>query len=314
MRCSRPLGAVLNLHVSGTQQRGYGKMLLVDVRQRRIESVRREQLLRPFVPLSGLRTIDDAGRFLCYFRHGDASLRDALVKETTRGTFGTSLGMMTDADLIAATAREIAAWRIQVGSLLPECPALIFDGQAPWGDSFADVVFPSLAAASTFVRSLRTESSAIAALDSAIAHEAAPASVRLGRGPRRAAETPGSERPWDEVAGLLAAGVLLLVPPGWMAFECRPPAFRLAWRRRAAGNSAAKDKRNTAQPAAPARLRFRASPPRSQPSPSLPIPATLRSILPKAPSSNSRQAETLIAAANSGIPLCEECARAAASA
>jgi hypothetical protein len=217
--------------------------------------------------------------------------------------------------MIAATAREIAAWRIQVGSLLPESPALIFDGHAPWGDSFADVVFPSLAAASTFVRSLRTESRAIAALDSAIAHEAAPASFRLGRGPRRAAETPGSERTWDEVAGLLAAGVLLLVPPGWMAFECRPLTFRLAWRRGAtAGKPAAKNKRNTAQPAAPARLRFRTSPPRSQPSPSLPIPATLRSILPKAPSSNSRQAETLIAAANSGIPFCEECARAAARA
>jgi hypothetical protein len=112
-------------------------MLLVDVRQRRIESVRREQLLRPFVPLSGLRTIDDAGQFLCRFRHGDASLRHALVRETTRGTLATSLGTMTDSDLIAATAREIAAWRMQVGSLLPEPPALIFDGQAPWGGSFA---------------------------------------------------------------------------------------------------------------------------------------------------------------------------------
>jgi hypothetical protein len=288
-------------------------MLLVDVRQRRIESVRREQLPRPFVPLSGLRTTDDAGRFLCRFRHGDASLRDALVKETTGGTFGTSLGM-TDAELIAATAREIAAWRIQVGSLLPEPPALVFDGQASWGDSFASVVFPSVAAASTFVGSLRTESRAIAAIDSAIAHEAAPASVRLGRASRPAAATPGSERTLDEVAGLLAAGVLVLLPPGWMAFECRPLTLRLAWRRQmTAGNSAATYRRDRAQPATAARPRLRAVPSRSQPSPSLPPPPTLRSILPKAPPSNSPQAETLIIAAILGIPFCEECARAAAA-
>jgi hypothetical protein len=286
-------------------------MLLVDVWQRRIESVRREQLVRPFVPLLGLRTSDDAGRFLCRFRHGDASLRDALVKEATGGTFGTSLGM-TDTELIAATAREIAAWRIQVGSLLHEPPALIFDGQACWGDSFAGVVFPSSAAASTFVRSLRTESRAIAAIDSAIAHEAAPASVRRGRGPQQAAATPGSDRPWDEVAGLLVAGVLVLLPPGWMAFECRPLTFRFAWRRQmTSGNSAATFRRERAQPAAPARPHLRAVPPRPQPSPSLPPPATLRSILPKAPSSNSPQAETLIVSAISGKPFCEECARAA---
>jgi hypothetical protein len=64
-----------------------------------------------------------------------------------QGGWGVSSHGMTDAELIAAAAREITARRLGVVVLLPETVSIWFDDTAPYGDSFDDVVFPNLTSA-----------------------------------------------------------------------------------------------------------------------------------------------------------------------
>jgi hypothetical protein len=288
-------------------------MLLVDRNRRRVESVRREQLQRPFVPVSGLQTIDDARGFLCLFRYCDADLRHALATEMTSAGCA-ALHQMGDAELITAAAREIAARRLPVGCLLPQSPVLLFDDHVPWGGSFDNVAFPSSSAASTLVAALRTDRRAVEAVDHALAYEGAPSLLRRGRATGAPSPTAGADGIPDEVAGLLANGTLLLVPVGATPLATTPPAFRLAWRRGATSGSIA----GRAWDAVPRRAlaappRFRTPPP-PQRLPSAPASTGRRSTLPKPPPSNSRQVRTLIAAARSGVPFCEECKPAAARA
>jgi hypothetical protein len=104
-------------------------MFLVESDQRRIASVRLEQLRRPFVPVSGLRTVEDAREFLCRFQQSGADLRHTLAVKMTQGGWGVPSPAMTDTDLITAAAREIASRRIQVVEVLPENPIIRFDDQ-----------------------------------------------------------------------------------------------------------------------------------------------------------------------------------------
>lgn len=275
-------------------------MFLVESDQRRIASVRLEQLRRPFVPVSGLRTAEDAREFLCRFQQSGGDLRHTLASEMTQGGWGVPSSAMTDTDLITAAAREIASRRTQVVAVLPENPIIRFDDRASHDGSPNDIVFLNPAVASAFLAALRTDSQVIAAIDRALAHDSGSPWVRNGRALESASKALGADRIRDEVARLLAAGFLLLLP-----LDSARRVFRLVWRRPSMPRRSAAKLTGDAP-----RL---ASPPRIPPPPPPKLAPGPRSILPKPPSFNSLQAGALIAAAQRGTPFCEECARAAAS-
>jgi hypothetical protein len=105
-------------------------MLLIHGHRRRIESVVPEQLSKEVAPVSGLQTSDDAQEFLRRFCATDSSLRSTLVREMTRiGSAVSHFQQMTDHDLIAAAASEIASRRLQLVSFLDESPGVVFDGE-----------------------------------------------------------------------------------------------------------------------------------------------------------------------------------------
>jgi hypothetical protein len=177
-------------------------------------------------PSQDCETVEDAREFLCRFLQSGDDLRRTIAVEMTQGGWGVPSPAMTHTDLITAAAREIASRRIQVVVVLPENPIIRFDDQASHDRSFDDVVFVNWAVASAFLAALPTDSQLIAALERALAHDSASAWVRNGRALQSASKTLGADRILDEVASLLAAGFLLLLP-----LDAARRAFRLVWRR-----------------------------------------------------------------------------------
>jgi hypothetical protein len=131
---------------------------------------------------------------------------------------------VTDIDLINAAAREIAS-AVSGGRVPGRNPIIRFDEQMPYGDSFGHVVFPNWTVAAAFLTASRTDSQTIAA--SAFAHGSASPWARKAHTPPTTLTAPGADWVPDEVARLLAAGFLMLVP-----LDPARHAFRLVRRRR----------------------------------------------------------------------------------
>jgi hypothetical protein len=296
--CSFRLERSTNAHKADMDVAG---MLLIDTDQTQITSLRATQLRSPFVPVSRLRTPEDARAFLWRFMRSGAGLRRALAAEMAHEGWSVPSPAMNDIDLVTAAAREIAAWRLQVAVLLPGNPMIRFDPCSN-GGSLDDAAFVNETVAAAFLAALRTDRQATSAIDEAFAHRTT--SPRAGTDRISQATPKPSGVTWipEEVARLLATGALLLLP-----LDSARRAFRLIWRQRSwQANSSNATSAGSARP----------QPPRSRPSHQPPIlvplpPPATRSILPKPPSSSSPQADALIAAAARGVPFCEECARAA---
>jgi hypothetical protein len=270
-------------------------MLLVDTHRRQIAAVRPEHIQKPFVPLARLRTLDDAREFLAGFERVDAMLQRVLADAATQDGSLVFFERSTSADLVTAAARAIAARSLQVVTLLAEKPTLQFDEAEPYADPFDAVVFPDQAFATTFLTALPTDCRT--ALDRALRHEAAASRMR-----NTTALIAGPEA----IATLLASGALLLRP---VDLDLR--IFRLVWRRVSTpAGSAGKGTSAASPPPPPPMPRVRPAMPPPPPLPK-PPPGPL-SVLPSPPSFTSPQAATLIAAAGTGVPFCEECAKRAA--
>jgi hypothetical protein len=202
-------------------------MLLVDVSRGEMESIPRERVDTPFAPVAGLLTFEDACNFLRRFQGRDGRLRRTLAAESASLGRAFFIHRMSDVDLIAVAAREIAARWLQVGLFVPDRPTLLFDTAAPHSSYSDNVVFSNLTAASRFVASLRIDDRAITVLNQALTHDAAQEWLLNDRDSRAQSMIVGADRMMGRAARLLAAGALLLQPVNFLR-----STFRLEWRRR----------------------------------------------------------------------------------
>jgi hypothetical protein len=191
--------------------------------------------------------------------------------------------------LLDAARRAIADGLIAVASELPNDWVLRFDEvRATEWDSHQLVVFPTVQMQERFVVKALETSGGRAAIAAAISDVA-------GRADRGIREPRGNGSLAVQASELLASRVLAVVPR-----EQARSVWWLVW----------------VQYSAPTRVTtvYVPAPPQKSAPPPQPQHSTARvSVLPDAPHDLSPQAEALVAAAEDGVPFCEECARAQAA-
>jgi hypothetical protein len=255
-------------------------MLQVDNQDRRLASVRAEQIRAPFFALTGWRSLDWVRALLARcLAHGDLN-REALRRELGRHGGWLSGQHLTDHDLTAAGARAIAAGAIHLVSVLPTDPVISFDDRSPYGGPHGIVRFPSIEVARRFVADMLADDVGWGALESAQVSDAA-------------ADWTDVSFQSADLAGLLLTEVLMLRPLGLFA-----TGFQLVWRPPPVFGTTSVDE-----------------PVVSAPPPGIAAPPAVappRSVLPEATEPDSAQIAALVEAAAAGAPFCEECARAAA--
>ena len=269
-------------------------MLLID-RRRQVRSVAPRHLPVPFV-VEWFRHDQARVHSLFQWCQTDLGFIQALSEELHRCLGRVPYAQPNPDALIAAAAQAIASGLIDVASMLPDDVVVRFDNNFPfeWGD-MRTVAFADQASAARFVAAALNTRQNRAAFEAALAHPEAP---RREAAPQTPDELGLNGRMPDadlaligRVSAFLTARDLGLIPN-----DLPRRVLRLVWLEHkiavASGASAP-------------------PPPSPSPPPPTPPPAPA-SKLADAPDDISPQAQTLIDAAETGAPFCEECARRAA--
>ena len=229
--------------------------------------------------------------YLAPFRDDTWFVR-ALQEEMRIATGWVPVGALHPATLIDEAARAVARGRLQIAIELAGRIDIVFDPIRGYERAEFDVVaFASRSVAAAFLSDQLRDSANAAAFSAALVH---PAGVQYS-GVAAAQLTSDQAGPVERAAQLLWLRYLVLQPVGLSRQR-----FRLLWADRSAPVTIISDVAAVAEP------------PQSSRAVSAPS-SRVASRLPDPPDSVSPQAQTLIDAAQSGTPFCEECARRAAA-
>jgi hypothetical protein len=270
-------------------------MLLIDARSGRVASTDPSHLRLPTVAHGPWRSPEDAKAWLRRLKVAEIDLLRVLASELERAALLPLGGGATSAAIEDAGARALASSKIAAGTRIdPAALVVRFHDEAPeadlkheaWVRSCGWLDFRTEAGANAFVTDLAKNPDSAAQVARALGH---PAGAAWRKG-------SGASSGQGDLPGLLRNGVLTLRPE---TTDLR--VWRIAWpSRRAAGAPLEVDY----GPVSSGRSAPALPPPAPKgPVSSLPAPSDT--------SSSSPQAQALIAAAQSGAPYCEECARAA---
>jgi hypothetical protein len=235
------------------------------------------------------------------FRHDPARVRaffafcgdDPVSAQVPSGALAEELRLMTGELLpprrvVEAGILAIAEGRIVVASALPDRISVYFDADEPATEWLDDGVrFASESVARNFLANHLSGPGESMAFQTAMQHPPGLQGAMTQAGARGIGT--------GQIAAMLVSQSIGLLPR-----DATRQVLRLVWLKRGAPSVA-----DAGSPAAAPAATAGAAPP--PPSPSVPM-----SSLPDPPAELSPQAQTLIEAAKSGVPFCEECARRAA--
>lgn len=246
------------------------------------------------VPFQRLRFADVAAAYgyLAGFR-GDLAFLRALGEQMRLATGMAPMEPPYPARLIGAAARAAASRQLLVAAEFLDGITIVFDEVRPshrLGDD--TVVFPDRPGVAAYLTGLLEDAGNAEAFGAALRH---PAGLRYLGAAADAILPPDRAGMLGRVLPLLQKQQLILQPDGESGRH-----FRLRWADPPALVVAQPEAAPAPAPPPPRRLPIapRAAPPVSR--------------LPDPPAFLSPQAQTLIDAAKSGVPFCEECARHAA--
>jgi hypothetical protein len=267
--------------VSNVQSKKATPLLLIDS-SRHATSLTARSAPMPFLCLR-FEGVDDVRRYLATLCDDVWFIR-ALQQEMRIATGSVPVGAPYPASLIDEAARSVAHGQFQIAVALAARIDVLFDpGCGNERPGFGVVGFASRLVATAFLSDQLSNDANAAAFSAALLH---PASLQY------AAAEPGTPL-IDRFAPLLYLRHVVMQPVGLSRRR-----FRLLWADKSAPVTTTPEV--TAAP--------------DPPQPRRPLAAAARRVvppLPYPPDTVSPQAQTLIDAAQNGVPFCEECARRA---